>query len=546
MLSTATIPPGVDVGSQIDFRGFSDGKKAEYRAAPLRHLYYYLLHVDEYVDALPTAFEFATTRLASAQHLLASSLEMPGAFDQGEFEHRMCELREVWLLRRGEIEESIGGISNEQCIDLLKEYAPTALLDGCWLQRFSSAATSHTELAAGMLKIYSHEIGDGDHAQHHGNAYRDLMQSLGIYMPEVGSFKFVEQSDIADSAFSYPVFLLSISQFPRSFAPEILGLSLFHYVCGICPLYLALRDQLEALGAATRFLAMHRLERSLDGLALTVVNMVRRWMEQTGGDLDHWDRIRRGFSVAQLASQDRIDKGVLFARSPGKSPHEKMAELVARKARHAHGYHSDTLMDGRSLDDWMNPEQLDPDQFVRAFARTPYIKPGDSAGSLFFRKLIAFRGPMFRIFSPEELRVIARWIDDLPQQSEPVISSSPPPLAPHALLENRTSGADGRACLPRRTHWNPKASHAIPASPSVTCTFTCSTSSSIPTSGLSPSTSPHGGWPRQLEGSDGANRRSRLSLMSIKPWTPGSKPSMAASSALTTSRPASPPNRERK
>ncbi len=448
MLSTTTIPAGVDVGSQIDFRGFPDRKRVQYRAASLRHLYYYLLHVDEYVDALPTAFEFATARLASAQHFPASSPELPGGYDQGDLERRLCELRQVWLGRRDEIAQSIGGISKEQCVDLLKEYAPTALLDGCWLQRFSSAATSHTELAAGMLKIYSHEIGDGDHALHHGNAFRDLMQSLGIYMPEVGSFKFIEQSDIADSAFSYPVFLLSISQFPRSFTPEILGLSLFHYVCGICPLYLALRDQLEAFGAATRFLDMHRLETSLDGLALTAVCMVRRSMEQTGGDRDHWNRIRRGFIVAHLASQDRIDNGVLFAHSPGKSPHEKMIELIARKSRHAYGYHSHALMDGRSLDDWMNPDQLDPEQFVRAFARSPYIKPGDSAGSLFFRQLIAFRGPMFRIFSPEELRVIARWIDDLPQHPEPVISSSPPPPAPHSPLEYGSVSTDAASVRP--------------------------------------------------------------------------------------------------
>ncbi|MSR58728.1 MAG: hypothetical protein EXS05_13925, partial [Planctomycetaceae bacterium] len=321
------------------------------------------------------------------------------------------------------LSQSLGHVTKEQCVHLLKQFAPTALVDGCWLQNVSSAATSHTELAAGLLKLYSHEVGDGYRAQHHGNAYRDLMHSLGIYLPEVGSIAFVEQRDLADAAFRYPVFLLGISQFPRTLAPEILGLSLFYYLCGIGPLYLALRDRLRDYGAGTRFLDLHGLDTLIQGPVETVVRMVEHFMETAGehhpgrGNQD-WRRIRRGFLAAYSASRDEMDQGITFIQSPASSPREKMTEIITRKARHAFGYHHASMMEGRSLDEWLDPDHMDAAQFLRGFARSRHVSPGDAHGSLFFKRLVAFRGPMFRIFSPEELQVIAEWIDSLPKAQE--------------------------------------------------------------------------------------------------------------------------------
>ncbi len=201
-------------------------------------------------------------------------------------------MRASWLDQRAQLSAALRDLTREKCEYLLKQFAPTALLDGCWLQNFSSAATSHKELTAGMLKLYSYEVGDGYPAQHHGNTYRDLVHSMGIYLPEAGSFYFIEQRDVIDASFSYPVFLLSISQFPRSFTPEILGLSLFYYVCGICQLYLALRDRLEQFGAGIRFLNIHLMGTSIEGRAETAIRMVRHYMERAAdhaaGDIDRY------------------------------------------------------------------------------------------------------------------------------------------------------------------------------------------------------------------------------------------------------------------
>jgi heme oxygenase-like protein len=412
----------------VEFGPLRETQLRKHQATSDRHLYYYLLHADENADVLPTALERTVARLDRAEQCASGWPETPSLPTHADFELRLEAVRDWWVEKKEQVARSLGDVSREQCAYLLAQYAPTALLDGCWMQNVSSAATSHTELSVGMLKLYSHEIGDGDPARHHGNAYRDLKHGLGVYLPEVGSFAFAEQSDVTDASFRHPMFLLSISQFPRSFAPEILGLNLFYYICGICPLYLALRDPIQRHGATTRFLDLHMLDRSIDGPAETAVRMVRHSMETaaecTDGDVEHhWRRIRRGFVAACSASLDELDRGLRFLHAPRRSPREKMIELIDRKAHHAYGYHSDIVLEGRTLNEWLNPDRLDTAQFLDVFARSRYVSPGDSGGSLLFRSVLAFRGPMFRIFSPGEMQVIAEWIDSLPRDR---VANDPP------------------------------------------------------------------------------------------------------------------------
>ncbi len=407
----------------VEFDRGAGSKRTEAEAASERALFYRLLHVDDYDSILPAVLSRATAHLDEAERLASDFPEALGPSDCEKLDQRVQEIRALSLERQCQLRELVRDLSRDQCIHLLKQYAPTALLDGCWLQNFSSAVTSHTKVAAALLKLYSTEIGDGDHSQHHGNAFRDLMQSLGVYLPDVSTVAFGEQRDVDDAAFSHPVFLLSVSQFPRSFTPEILGLSLFYYVYGINPLYLALRDRLEKLGASTRFLDVHRLGPSIEGQAAAILDTVKDYLGVVAKRSDEearrrWLRVRHGFNAANLASRQAMDAAILFIHSPAASPHEKMRGLITRIARYAKGYHSDAMMQGKSLDDWMDPNQLEPEGFLDAFARSPWVSPGNAKSSYFFRKLVTFRGPMFRVFSPEELDVIAQWMDNLPQNAK--------------------------------------------------------------------------------------------------------------------------------
>jgi hypothetical protein len=454
-MSTATVHSDSRTLRRVDFGPLRDSQLREYEQIPERRLYYYLLRVDENAGILPTAFEYATARLGQAEQCASDWPEPLCLATYADFELRLGESRDWWLEKQEQVSRSLGDVTRDQCAYLLEQYAPTALVDGCWLQNFSAAATSHTNLAIGMLKLYAQEIGDGDPAQHHGNAFRDLKHGLGVYLPEVGSFAFTEQRNVTDAAFSHPVFLLSISQFTRSFTPEILGVNLFYYICGICPLYLALRDTIKQHGATTRFLDLHSLEKTIQGPAETAVSLVRHYMETApDGTQDaveqHWQRIRRGFLAGCAASLDELDRGLRFLRSPRQSPREMMIALIERKARHARGYHADVVLEGKSLDQWLDPNELDTAKFLEAFARSRFVSPGNASGSLLFRKVLAFRGPMFRMFSPDELQVIAEWIDSLPRApgendpASPQTSTDDPkaiPTSSSAGLPRRDSAA---------------------------------------------------------------------------------------------------------
>jgi hypothetical protein len=384
-----------------------------------RQLFHELLHVDERTYVLTKAFDIASSRLAQLEEREAELPDLVRFLEPTQLHTSLAALRAESIRQRDELLGSVAALAKHQCAHLLRQFAPTALVDGCWLQNASAARSSHTAFTSSLLTLYAHEIGDGYASQHHGNTFRDMIQSLGIYLPEVGSIAFVEQAEILDAAFQNPVFLLSVSQFPRTFAPELVGLTLFYYVWGIGPHYLAMRRSLEEFGVGTRFLDAHELEASFEALTGTAIKAVEHCLElgagTTGGVETVWRRIKRGVAAGYLATLDDKERALRFVNSAPVSPHERMVALINRKARHAHGYHAANSLAGKSLDDWMDPGQMDVEEFLQSFARSRYVSPGNAKDSLLLKKLVAFRGPMFRVFSPEELDVLTDWINSLPR-----------------------------------------------------------------------------------------------------------------------------------
>lgn len=67
--SVASASTPLDADPNIDFGPFRAAQLADYQGTPERHLYYYLLHVDEHSEVLPRAFDLAITRLRQADQL---------------------------------------------------------------------------------------------------------------------------------------------------------------------------------------------------------------------------------------------------------------------------------------------------------------------------------------------------------------------------------------------------------------------------------------------------------------------------------------------
>ena len=194
-----------------------------------RELYYYLVNIDEYYDLLPRALTIVERYTNSIdQDSLPKKLHFFD-FNQKAFLQFLFNIKSLSLESKNLLND-INLESDEHISYILRQYTPIASIDGCWLQNVSTAITSHLAVNALLLKLHSFELGNGDIAKNHSNYFTNLINSVGLYLPDIPSWEFLQDKEILNSSFKLPVFYLAISQFPRIFLPELLGVNLFAYI----------------------------------------------------------------------------------------------------------------------------------------------------------------------------------------------------------------------------------------------------------------------------------------------------------------------------
>ena len=134
-----------DVPSEINFGRVEQEMLEIYSGVPQRHLYYYLLNIVEHPEVLPTAMEIVKNHL---NHTVTATSHLPDelsffGFSHEDFANRLATIRRWRVERLDVVSSELGKLNKDQCADLLLQYAPTALLDGCWLQNASTTSTSN-------------------------------------------------------------------------------------------------------------------------------------------------------------------------------------------------------------------------------------------------------------------------------------------------------------------------------------------------------------------------------------------------------------------
>lgn len=89
-----------------------------------------------------------------------------------------------------------------------------------------------------------------------------------------------------------------------------------------------------------------------------------------------------------------------------------MVQLVRDKGRFAAGYHGKLKLAKQPFDELI---VQDAERFVEALGQSRWVSPGRPDDSLLVTRLLAFGGPMFRVFSEPEEAVIRDWIRGLDQ-----------------------------------------------------------------------------------------------------------------------------------
>lgn len=268
-----------------------------------RELYYYLVNAELFPEVMTAARQKVRKVLRSA-----------GRFRRLPFKtyrHRAFEEFIATLYRR-EAEsyrplDSAPKLSRAAYLWGIEQFAPAILADGCWLQTVNQLIFNPNRTVAALLfKIYEDEAGNGKLEQNHPFIYRQLLESVDLDLPPIASREFIEHRGFIDSAFDLPVYLLSISKFPSTFLPELLGLNMAIELSGLGNVYLRLSEELTYWGLNPDIIDVHiSIDNVSSGHAFLAKEAIQLYLDEIIGLSGveaadtHWRRIFNGYCSLQ-------------------------------------------------------------------------------------------------------------------------------------------------------------------------------------------------------------------------------------------------------
>ena len=226
---------------------------------------------------------------------------------------------------------------------------------------------------------------------------------------------------VPDFAFYLPAVLLAMSRRPEEFRPEVLGADLCLRTVGLPPALVLV----QGAGVHADWAALDPATERRDGEAPGGIAQCRAAIEslRREGVKDTEEGLEAGFRWAHRALAEWSD-ALRRELTAVLDPAHEMAELLKLRAREGAVYHQDFRLAGRTLSSWLAESRTDPRPLMHALATSKLVRPGRSEASALVTGLVSERGPMFRVFAPEDLAVIRRWIDALPAADEPAASAS--------------------------------------------------------------------------------------------------------------------------
>jgi hypothetical protein len=273
--------------------------------------------------------------------------------------------------------------------------APLGLIEGAWLQTITLPATSHQPAVASLFAAYLALLGSNAGASP-AHGYRGLMARHGLTMPATASAGFIADPQAGNAAFALGALQLTLAASVNEHFEEVLGYSA-GYAASSSPWRLAGIEDERRNQRLRRF--SHHVEQAIQHHVAHMPEL--RHTESLS-------RIDRGIALFQLTESAYLQRMAHAVSSPPDLARQA-AEIIARKAPMAAGYHRNKSLGGCPLDRWFAAQPFDAERFLRAFADSPWAS---LQGEIrMFERLTGFGGPMFGVFSTEELACIDRWLN---------------------------------------------------------------------------------------------------------------------------------------
>ncbi|GAA0549567.1 hypothetical protein GCM10010172_34510 [Paractinoplanes ferrugineus] len=285
--------------------------------------------------------------------------------------------------------------------------APLGLAAGAWLQWLTSPGTADEPLFLRILRLYASDVGAGHPGAARGSAYLALLRQLRASENAVPTARLAGDARIGDTAFRLPAMLLLMSRRPAEFCPELIGADLCLRTVGLPPPLTLVRPHTPADWAAIDY------SHARDGGAAPAAECRAVAEALAGESAPAATGVRAGFAWTLAALREQHET-LLDQLRASFDPAYDMAELIRLRSREGSVYHHDFMVEGRPLAGWLAECRDDPRPFLEVLARSKLVRPGRPLSSPLVSGLVSERGPMFRIFSPDDLAVISRWIETLP------------------------------------------------------------------------------------------------------------------------------------
>tara|TARA_A100000171_G_C2135245_1_gene149690 strand:+ start:1582 stop:3765 length:2184 start_codon:yes stop_codon:yes gene_type:complete len=313
-------------------------------------------------------------------------------------------------------------LDEEAFQDNLINTTPFHLSTETWLHKCLLTTRTRHKSECAFSKVFWKETGMGSPDKSRNNIFLNVLRTQGVYLPDISSKTFIDYDykidrkyGIASSSFFIPSVIFSLAEFRKKFSPELLGAFLwfvyFHRS------FLPDKKLVKKYGHETSFKRLFSFsekdeaENKRSALIL-VKDTLEEVLYSNGKDaMDaYWQRIWDGFSILFILSTMNEELEERRALINSLSAKEKFIEIIKEKAYLSSFAHGDLSLRGRTLNDWF----MDPEEFVDTLEKCSHLViPGSPEESRFLTDLVSFEGPMFKIFSDNELTIISQWIQEI-------------------------------------------------------------------------------------------------------------------------------------
>lgn len=412
--------------------------RSPYAAVTIRDAFYYLMNISSFEGFLPKAREIVEGMLAEAwrnQELMMADEDQVFKFfpfSQDAFDARLQLIYSNYVRdnQSPEIYAQDLRQTRDQVVNGILQIGPFNQLDGAWLSHITPDGPL-SDINEMLFRIRMDELGDGNVQQNHANVYTALMQSVNLYLPDLHTRAYADYPALLDSSFTLAVFLLGIAQFNDDFFPELLGMTL-ELEWGSVSLPRQVR-QLSAFGINPLYYTLHvGIDNASEGhgaIAKRAVEMYLETVRQQAGEAAMqaaWKRVWTGyvaFATVGTLGQDLAELPSPQNQGPS-SLWNQMAAMIASKQQYAGLMHGDIKIGENRLNDWFE----DPFGLLVALQEAGYIIPGRLDSPMF--RLMSFNGPMYKVFSDDQLELWQQWVLALPETEGKVPAGAKQPAKP--------------------------------------------------------------------------------------------------------------------